>query len=80
MLVPHLQKAPYFLCYIYVDKFCFVTYHFQNNNGQLSHLTAPDEGDAVSLGQDPAAHLEADTEAGVEEAEEDTRPEAALPW
>ena len=52
-------------------------YHFQNNYAQLSHLSAPDQGYAVSLGQEPAAHLEADTEAGVEEDEYCARPEAA---
>ena len=55
-----------------------MTYPLQNKYGQLSHLTAPDQRDAVCLGHDPAAHLEAGTEAGVQEGEESARPEAAL--
>ena len=46
----------------------------------MSHLSAPDQGYTISIGQDPAAHLEADTEAGVEEGEYCTRPKAASTW
>ena len=78
-----LEKCLFQICKRHII-FCFTyrfdTYHLHNDNGELSHLPAPDQGDAVSLGQDPAAHLEANTEAGVEEAEEETRPEAALTW
>lgn len=76
MFLPNLPKVHFIVFSLHYSQ--VMTYPLQNDYCQLSHLTAPDQRDAVCLGHDPAAHLEADTEAGVQEAEESSRPEAAL--